>query len=1054
MKTKYMVRSILSLIFITGISIISFSQNNTLTSVSIQVAGVCGMCEDRIESAALNTAGVQKAEWSSDKQQLQVEVENKDFQIGLLHFNIAAVGHDTDMVQAKQEVYENLPGCCHYRDSVNPHKSESKTAIETKKQSYRVAGICGMCEDRIEGIAIKAAGVVEAQWNAETQFLEVTFEPGKFDDFNMLKKIAAAGHDTDLFEAEVKAYQDLPACCQYMDENNPHKKNKTTGETTQKQSFRVSGVCGMCEDRIEGIALKSSGVIDAQWDAETQLLEVVFENGKFDDSGMLKAIAAAGHETDLFEADEEAYHNLPACCQYTNENNPHYQKADANYYGYILGTVYEKNETGEMIPLIGANLYWAGTSIGTTTDLEGDFELENTGEHHMLVVSYVGYQADTLHAPHEAGAEVDIILSHGKNLDVIEIVHRKKTTEISMIDPIKVHKIGEDELMKAACCNLSESFETNPSIDVGFTDAVTGTRQIEMLGLAGKYVQITRESMPDIRGLSSIHGLTYIPGPWIEGIQMNMGTGSVANGYESITGQINVELKKPEKSDPFYLNLFANQEGRLEANITSSLKLSEKISTAVLLHGNMIRTESDHNGDGFLDMPTGDQIVAVNRWKYVGDNGMMGQIGVKATYVNKSSGEIETDGWPAGINFWKASQKTNRMEAWMKMGKIFKDRPFASIGFQTMAVHHDHSFTFGDRPYDALQQSVYANLIYQSIFGNTNHQYRTGLSFNLDRIEEQVADVEYARSEYVPGAFFEYTFKPDDKFSLVSGMRSDWHSDYGVFFTPRLNIRYGITESTVVRGAVGRGLRTANIFAENIGFFASARNYEIHSDNQSNPYGLEPEVAWNFGLNLTQQFNLFGREGVFSVDAYHTSFQNQVVVDLETTGQISFYNLEGSSYSNSVQGQIDLTVIKNFDIRLAYRYNDVKTQYESGVLQKPLSAKHRAFINLAYATSNNWKFDFTTSWQGQKRIPNTSGNPVAYQLEDYSPSFFLMNAQVSKGWKNVFEVYLGGENLLNFKQANPILAADDPYGEFFDSSLIWGPVFGRKLYVGLRYRIK
>lgn len=953
MYNKTNKRMSLLLLLITVSGLLTAQTAGLMNSLSIHVAGVCGMCEDRIEEAALNTQGVQQAAWDANKQELTVKVDTSSFEEGLLHFNVAAAGHDTDKIQARKEVYDALPSCCHYKDSDNPHKNQKQSNLELKTQSYRVAGVCGMCEDRIEAVAYNETGVEDAQWDAETQYLTVTFVTGEFDDFAMLKNIAAAGHDTDLFEADQEAYANLPACCQYMDENNPHKQNP----------------------------------------------------------------------------------------------NSHYE-------GYILGTVFEKTEDGEMIPLIGANLVWENTSIGAITDAKGNFKIQNSGEHHQLVVSYVGYETVSIHAPHEAGSEVDIILSHANNLDVVEIVHRKKTTEISMVDPIKIHQIGEDELMKAACCNLSESFETNPSIDVSFTDAVTGTRQIEMLGLAGKYVQITQESLPTIRGLSAIHGLTYTPGPWIEGIQMNMGTGSVVNGFESMTGQINVELKKPEKTDPLFINLYASMEGRLEANVVSSINVTDKVSTAFLVHGNTINLESDHNGDGFLDMPTGQQLIALNRWKFVGNNGMMGQLGVKWTYVDKTSGQMAIDGDPTGSTYWQALQQTNRMEGWGKLGKIFPDRPYASLGFQFQVVHHNQSFSFGNRPYDALQQSVYANLIYQSILGNSNHQYRTGLNLNVDKIDEKLSDVEYLREEYIAGAYFEYSYIPSEKFTLVSGFRTDWHNDYGFFATPRLNLRYAISDRSVLRGAAGRGLRTANIFAENIGFFASAREYHIRADNTGNPYGLNPEVSWNFGVNFTQQFDVFGKEAVFAVDFYHTLFENQIVVDLETPGSISFYNLDGRSYSNSIQAQLDLTFIRNFDVRLAYRFNDVRTDYESGLLQKPLSARHRAFVNLAYATDNGWKFDFTTNWQGQKRIPDTSGNPESYQLDDYSPSFFLVNAQVTKTWNEVLDVYVGGENLLNFRQENPILAPDDPFGEFFDSSLIWGPVFGRKLYVGLRYRLK
>jgi len=926
--------------------------------------------------------------------------------------------------------------------------------------NIQVAGVCGMCKDRIEGTANELKGVESAEWNNEEQNLKVSIDPTITTIMDIHRKMASIGHGTDLIEANESAYNNLPGCCKYKDENNPHYADKVE---LKKMSFRVAGVCGMCKDRIESVAMNAEGVDKAEWDSESQYLSLNYDPSKLDEMGLHNAIAKAGHETDLYSASEVAYENLPACCQYKDENNPHYledgngeKEGNVNDIDFskIYGKVYELQENGYLTPLIGANLYWNGTETGTSSDLDGSFELEVSPENSLLVVSYVGYKTDTLTVEYNSGPEMDVILSSSVNLEVLEIVYRKKATEISLVDPIKVHKIGEEELMKAACCNLSESFETNPSIDVSFTDAVTGTRKIEMLGLAGKYVQITRESMPDIRAMSAINGLTYTPGPWIEGIQMNMGTGSVTNGFESITGQINVELRKPGKSDALYLNLYGNAEGRMEGNLNLSQDLSEKVSGALLLHGSTLQKKSDHNEDSFLDKPIGEQFIAVNRWKYVGDNGMMAQFGIKGTYVDKTGGQVLFDNDNSSTSYWGALQKTKRLEAWMKTGKIFPSRPYSSIGFQLSGVSHNQESTFGLRQYDAKQNSLYANLIYQSIFNTTTHQYRTGISLQADNIEEYVIDKTFLRNEWVPGAFFEYTYLPDDKFSLVGGVRGDWHSDFGFFFTPRLNIKYSLNDRSALRLAAGRGQRTANIFAENIGYFASSRTFNIEANGSDTPYGLEVEKAWNFGFNFTQLFDIGNIESVFSIDAYHTRFENQIVVDLEKSGEVSFYNLDGESYSNSIQAQMDITPLEGFDIRMAYRFNDVKSKHKSGLLQKALSAKNRAFINFGYATKSEWKYDLTLNWQGQKRIPDTSSNPENYRLDEYSPSFFMLNAQVSKSWNENFELYVGGENLLNYRQENPIIASDAPFSSYFDSSLIWGPVFGRNIYAGLRYRIK
>ena len=854
-------------------------------------------------------------------------------------------------------------------------------------------------------------------------------------------------------------------------------------QSTNSVSIDVSGACGMCKERIENAALEVNGVKKANWDSEKQELSVTVQSNEFKLIKLHRAIAKVGHDTKLIKAEDDVYNQLPGCCQYRSPDNPHLQDDDENHEGHnheletanehdghnqeqdndtydgnkadvISGTVFERTEHGKLIPLLFANLVWEGTTDGTSSDVNGNFTLVRNPNNHNLIISYVGYKTDTIHIEHAHNAVVEIELSNSVDLDAVVIRYIKRTTEISRINPLKIQNISEGELQKAACCNLSESFQTNPSIDVGFTDAVTGAKKIEMLGLAGKYVQITRESMPDIRGLSSINGLSYTPGHWIQGIQLNMGTGSVANGFESITGQINVELRKPEDSDPFFLNLYGNNAGRIEANLNVSHVINDKLSTGLLLHGNVKNNKSDHNGDGFLDKPMGNQIILLNRWKVKAIKGFEGQFGVKAMMSDKTSGQVDFDNYTSANTPWVAKLNTNRVEAWLKSGRVLPNSPYSSFGFQFSGVLHDQKNKYGNTLYDATQKSLYGNFLYQSIINNTNHKYRTGISYQLDNIEETIDTLNYNRSEHVPGTFFEYTYLPNEKFTLVAGIRGDWHSDYGFFYTPRLNLKYALSEKTIFRAAGGRGQRTSNIFAENIGYFASSRQISIRGNNADTPYGLLAEVAWNIGLNLVKEFDILGQPLVFSLDGYHTTFENQIVIDVENPREVVFYNLNGKSFSNSIQSQIDYGPTDNFDIRIAYRFNDVKTDYDSGLLTKPLSSKHRAFINLAYETGKTWKFDVTANWQGEKRIPSTASNPLQYQTNTHSPSFFMFNAQISKEWKEVFELYVGINNILDYRQNDPIISADNPFNDYFDSSLIWGPVFGREIYFGLRYKLR
>lgn len=646
-----------------------------------------------------------------------------------------------------------------------------------------------------------------------------------------------------------------------------------------------------------------------------------------------------------------------------------------------------------------------------------------------------------------------------KQLSEVTITHREKATEINTIPTIKNERIGAKELLKAACCNLSESFETTPSVDVAYTDAVTGYKQIQMLGLTGPYTYFTRENIPDIRGLAAITGLTFTPGAWIESMQLSKGTGSVVNGFESVAGQINVEWKKPfeDKEPRLLLNVYQSTQGRSEANAVYRKIYSSHLSTNLLLHGKANWARVDQNKDGFLDQPLEQVVTAANRWFWFAPAGWEAQGGVKHASVNNLGGaygvENNTDFSPG--NPWGYQQQVDRTQAWAKLGRVFPGRPGRSMGLQWSAVHHQQRAQFGDREYAGTQRSIYSNFIYQTILGNTDHVLKAGISLQADAFNESWAGLAYKRREIVPGAFVEYSLTGSKRWSVIAGIRGDYHNLFGGFATPRLHVRYVPWQDAAIRASVGRAQRTANIFAENMGYMASSRSFFIQSNEQGGAYGLKPEVAWNTGLNLTQKFRLNYRDGVFTADYYATNFQNQVVVDIEDPHSVWFYNLNGRSFANSFQAQVDYELAHRLDLRAAYRYYDVKTTYQGTLKQRPLVAPHRAFLNIAYATRNRWSFDYTVQWIGEKRVPSAHGHHGPIEQGYYSPSFIQMNAQISKQWnQKKLEAYLGVENLTNYMQHNLILQPDNPYEAGFDASLVWGPAMGRNIYAGLRWKIK
>jgi outer membrane receptor for ferrienterochelin and colicin len=746
-----------------------------------------------------------------------------------------------------------------------------------------------------------------------------------------------------------------------------------------------------------------------------------------------------------------------------------------SYSGFsqqLMGLVISKDDEGTDNAVAGANVYWLGTSTGIATGENGIFMIDRIPGKDKLVISFIGYKSDTVTVTNQTSIKVE--LKSIQELKEVVVEGWQPTTGLDHAKGINTVVMLEKELFKAACCNLSESFETNPSVDVAFTDALTGTRQIQMLGLAGPNTVISVENMPGVRGLAASQGIQLIPGTWINSIEVTKGVGPVVNGYESIAGQINVELKKPQESDKLYLNGYINNSGRSEANVNYTAMAGKKWATTFLLHGSTRPFKMDQNDDGFLDFPLGSQFNAINRWVFNSSTGWLGQFGVKILKDTKQGGQKdfdpETDKF--STNRYGLEINTNRMEVWGKLGYQFSGKPYKSIGLQLSGTKHQHDSYYGLTVHDADERSGYANLIYQSIIGSTQHKFKTGISYLYDAYDERLLTgqnaikiirdgneslvniLNFDRVEQVPGAFLEYTYDYLDKVTVIAGMRVDYHNLFGTIFTPRLHTRFNLSETSTLRLSAGKGTRVSNVLIENTGILASSRQLVFSGFQSDKAYGYKPDRAWNYGANFSQDFTLDYRPGTITVDYFYTDFQNQVVVDMDkSVREVNFFGLSGKSYSHSFQFQVDYQLMRRFDLRMAYRWLNVKTDYSNGLLDRPFIPVHRAFINLAYETKNKWKFDYTVQWLGEQRIPDTSENPEAHRLAPYSPDYVLMNAQVSKDL-NQWSIYLGMENITGFTLQNPIMGAGEPFGPHFDSSMVWGPIFGRVAYMGFRYRLK
>ncbi|WP_291530033.1 TonB-dependent receptor [Bacteroides sp. UBA939] len=718
----------------------------------------------------------------------------------------------------------------------------------------------------------------------------------------------------------------------------------------------------------------------------------------------------------------------------------------------ITGVV--KDAAGEPVP--GANVFWMDTTDGVTTGEDGNFSIQKPARNHILVISFVGFENDTIHVD-KSDQKLDVVLHEGMELSEVNVTSRKLGTMKLRGSVINEDMISSAELTRAACCNLGESFVTNPSVDVSYSDAATGAKQIKLLGLSGMYVQMLTENIPNFRGAAAPYSLGYVPGPWMQSIQVSKGSSSVKNGYESITGQINVEFKKPHlpEADRVSANLFAASTNRYEANADATVNLSKRWSTSLLAHYENETKSHDSNHDGFADIPRVEQYNFWNRWAYMGDRYVF-QAGIKALHETRNSGQVtHGHGATSAGELYNVGVKTNRYEAFTKNAYIFDREKNTNLALILQGVLHNQDATYGHKLYNVDQSNFYASLLFETEF-TKQHSLSTGLSFNYDgynqryRLSNQT-DAGLTKDfvkESVPGAYVQYTFNMNDQLKLMAGIRGDYSCKYGFFVTPRIHIKYNPNEYIQFRLSAGKGYRSSYILAENNYLLASSRKVRITPDP-------EQEEAWNYGASVATYLPLFGKTLNVNVEYYYTNFLKQVVVDMDSNPhEVAFYNLDGRSYSHVFQAEASYPFFKGFTLTAAYRLMDVKVTYNGKLSEKPLTGRYKGMLTASYQTPLGiWQFDATLQQDGGGRMPEP------YALADGSlswsrryGSFRQLSAQVTRYFRH-WSVYVGGENLTDFKQKNPIIDASNPWGENFDATMIWGPMHGAKAYVGLRFNL-
>jgi outer membrane receptor for ferrienterochelin and colicins len=702
-----------------------------------------------------------------------------------------------------------------------------------------------------------------------------------------------------------------------------------------------------------------------------------------------------------------------------------------------------------VVPVPGVVVMWEGTDVTTITGNEGRFRIKSVGYPAKLILLAPGCAPDTLAFDAHPGNAIHYEIKDEEELDGFEV--KAHAPKYSLVEPRNMQFITQSDIKKAACCNLSESFETNASVDMNYTDAVTGTKTIRMLGLDGIYTQILFENIPFVRGLESKYGLSMVPGTWAESIQITKGAGSVTNGFESMAGQINIEFQKPDvnEREQFYANVYVNHQLRSELNFHYRHRINKTWSALLLLHAMDMSTTPDRNKDGFMDSPMNRTYAGTLRLRYVTPV-VEGFITAGGAYQRNMGGQTSFTGHDhdhTNMALFGSEIVSQQGHFMIKNGFLLPNTKAASLGIIGSGRYYDMEAMIGNYMYTGIQRSVHLNTIYENMLGNTLHKIRTGISYNLDDYRESLADSAYTRTESIPGVHAEYSYNDDFRWNIVAGVRADYHNLYGLWLTPRLHFKYTLTEFAALRLSAGKGYRRSNAIAENLSTLASSRIVKFTDD-------LHPEESWNAGISYSQEFRIKKQSGIVRLDYYYTTFVNQMVINLENPDFVKFGNLDGKSYSHAAQAEWTQDVTEGFTLTAAYRFTLTRSTFDGVEKYMPFVPLHRSLLNAGFETENEkWRFDITGNFFGASRLPDTWQNPEAYQLSYYSKPYFSLSAQITKVFR-FFEVYLGGENLTNYIQPNAIIDPENPFGSFFDASLIWGPVNGAIVYAGLRTTIK
>ncbi len=708
-------------------------------------------------------------------------------------------------------------------------------------------------------------------------------------------------------------------------------------------------------------------------------------------------------------------------------------------------------------PLPGASIIWLNNKSGIIVKADGSFSINKPAANNKLVASHSGYAKDTIDVSNMD--TVVFVLKEKNKLQEVIVSAEKNGTILSNISLIKTEILTSAELKKSACCDLAGCFETQSSVQPQTTNIITNAKELRILGLSGVYNQVLIDGFPMIQGLTFTYGISAVPGTLVDNIYISKGANSVLQGHESISGQINVETKKPNASEKLFVNVYLNSFLEKHLNLATNFKTG-KWHSLLAFHTVQPANKTDRDNDNFLDLPLLTRYMLLNKWK-IGkekDWGWSSEIALRYLNETRTGGQtfFKPDEHKGSSTVYGNTVSLNQPEMWAKTSYRFNDIHRATIYLS--GFHQDQRSYFGSLFYKAKQTNAFINLQYE-LTKTERHSLKTGISFKSLNLDEDIAftdniinrnyDGNYHRKEKILGLFAENTlsfFK--GKLTWIAGIRADNHNRFGWYLTPRTLLKYDPTPKLTIRANIGSGWRTVNLFSENIGLLASSRDIVFLET-------LQPEKATNMGINIAQKIESGNISGYLSADYYRTDFQNQVFPDYDTDPTKAFIkNFTGKSVSNGFQTDVSVKLYKRYEFKAGYNFLDVYRINNSNKEILPFNPRHKVLGTFSYKpVSNKFHTDINIHWFGKQRLPDTKSNPAPYQRPDYSQDYTTVNAQFTYNFNSI-EVYAGCENIFNFRQDQPIISWQNPFGPYFDISSVWGPTRGREFYTGVRWKLK